>query len=247
MTPSQQRILLYSLLAVGVLVVITATIIALTRSRRDIQIDAPADKVAASGGFSFFDVDRTSVLTDGLREKLSEALGSDAIAHSAPLDLTVIDQDFLRAHLPVLYELNQRLNPPFGERREHATTRLTYHRAERHAMPFRYIELLFSNLDGRPLYFLIQPSEDFSDSIATLTSKYGPPREIQTDGSLAPVRMWEKKGDFLVATSIRRRNGRLVQELRIYYVDNLRRLLESEEEALRQQDRSTRKAGEGAF
>jgi hypothetical protein len=248
MTPSQQRNLLLALLAAGVLIVVTASLIALTRSRRDIEIAAPADTApASSGGFTFFDVRRTTVLDRDLRDRLSEALGSDAIAHATPIDLTIVDQAFMQAHLPEVYRLNQRLNPPLGERREHPTTRLTYLRAESRAMPFRSIELVFSNLNGRPLYFIIAPSEDFSDTIATLTAKYGPPHEIEAADRAAPVRIWEREGDYLVATRFRRRNGRPSQDLRIYFMENLRQLADSEAQARREQDRNTRKAGERAF
>jgi hypothetical protein len=93
MTPSQQRNLLLALLAAGALIVVTVSLIALTRSRRDIDIAAPADTApASSGGFTFFDVSRTTVLDRDLRDRLSEVLGSDAIAHATPIDLTIVDQ-----------------------------------------------------------------------------------------------------------------------------------------------------------
>lgn len=247
MTPSKQRNLILALLAAGAVILVIATVITLTRARRDVPAAATPDNPMPSGGFSFFDIDRTTVLTRELRNSLSETLGSDAIAHSTPLDLTVVDRAFLQTHLPEIAELNRGLNPPRGGRQEHNTTRLAYHRAERHQMPFRYIELVFSNLNGQPLYFIIQPTEDFADSIDALTAKYGPPRPIDSDELRFPVRIWEKDGDYLVATTIVRRNGRLTQELRIYFMDNLGLLLESEEQARRREDRHTRKAGERAF
>ena len=246
MTPSQQRNLIIVLLAAGSLIVVILTVIALTRSQRDIQIEAPADGVLPAGGFTFFDLDRTTVLNPGLRKTLSNLLGSDAIAHATPIDLTVVNRQFLQTHLPILDTLNQHLNPAMGGRREHDTTRLTYHRAERHKMPFRYIELVFSNRTGRPLYFIINPT-DVADSITTLVTKYGPPLVVQTDNKAAPVRIWKQDGDILVATTFPRRNGRMSQELRIYFVDSLKQLVESEDQALRQQDSTTRKAGERAF
>lgn len=247
MTPSQQRNLILALLAAGAVILVIATVITLTRTRRDIPVAAAPDNPLPPGGFTFFDIDRTTVLTRELRKSLSETLGSDAIAHSTPLDLTVVDAAFLQTHLPEIAELNRGLNPPRGGRQEHDTTRLAYHRAERHQMPFRYIELVFSNLNGQPLFFIIQPTEDFAESIDALTAKYGPPSRIDSDELRFPVRIWEKDGDYLVATTIVRRNGRLTQELRIYFMDNLRLLLESEEQARRREDRHTRKAGERAF
>lgn len=247
MTPSQQRNLIIVLLAAGALIVVIFSIIALTRSQRDIQIATPADGVLPEGGFTFFDVDRTTVLNPGLRKTLSNLLGSDAIAHASPIDLTVVNRRFLQAHLPVLDTLNQQLNPAMGGRKEHDTTRLTYHRAERHKMPFRYIELVFSNRTGRPLYFTINPTDDFADSITTLVTKYGPPQMVQTEKMAAPVRIWKQDGDILIATTFPRRNGRMSQELRIYFVESLKQLVESENQALRQQDSTTRKAGERAF
>ena len=247
MTPSQKRNLLFVILAAGALVVVIASIIAVTGSRRDLQVAAPAGTDAPAGGFSFFNVDRTTVLTHDLRETLAETLGSDAIARSTTIDLTVVSREFLRDHLPEIAVLQRGFNPPLGERREHETTRLTYRWAERHQMPFRHIELLFSNRTGRPLYFVIQPTEAFSDSVATLTAKYGPPRKIAVDSLAEPARIWEQDGDILVATTIVRRNGRLSQELHMYFVDNLTRLLESEIESRRRERQDTRDAGERAF
>ena len=63
MTPSQQRNLIIVLLTAGSLIVVIFTAIALTRSQRDIQIAAPADSALSSGGFTFFDLDRTTVLS----------------------------------------------------------------------------------------------------------------------------------------------------------------------------------------
>ena len=248
MTPSQQRNLIFALLAAGSLIVVIIAVIALTSSQRDIQIAAPAaDGALSPGGFTFFDLDRTTVLNRGLRKTLSQMLGSDAIAHATPIDLTVVNQRFLQTHLAILDTLNQRLNPAMGGRREHDTTRLTYHRAEQHEMPFRTIELVFSNITGQPLYFIINPTDDFADSIATLTSKYGPPRNVKAEHMNSPVRIWERDSDILVATTFPRRNGRMSQELRIYFVESLKQLVAGENQALRQQDRSTRKAGERAF
>lgn len=247
MTPSQQRNLIIVLLATGSLIVVLFTVIALTRSQRDIQIATPADGKLSSGGFTFFDLDRTTVLNRGLRKTLSKMLGSDAIAHATPIDLTVVNQRFLQTHLAVLDTLNQRLNPAMGERREHDTTRLTYHRAEQHKMPFRYIELVFSNITGQPLYFIINPTDDLADSIDTLTNKYGPPHVVNAESMASPVRIWQQDSDLLVATAFPRRNGRMSQELRIYFVDNLKQLVRHEDQVLSQQDSSTRRAGERAF
>ena len=247
MTPSQQRNLLFGLLITGFLVVIATTMIALTRSQRDIQIEAPAERAATSDGFSFFELNQSTVLARPIRNSLSQLLGPDAIAHATPIDLTIINRSFLEEHLPVLDELNQGLNPPMGERREHDTTRLTYHRAQRQNMPFRYIELVFSNVSGRPLYFIINPSDDFLNSINTLESKYGAPRIIDSGNPSSPVRIWEKEGDILVATAFPRRSGRQSQELRIYFTENLRKFVDQQIRTSHQKGSATRKAGERAF
>lgn len=247
MTPRQQRHLLMILLAAGLLIILIITAIALTRARRDIQIATPAEELVSPQGFTFFDLHRATVLNRDLRRKLSQTLGSDAIAHATPIDLTIVDREFFKTHLPDLDDIHQHLNPPLGERREHDTTRLTYHRAQTRQMPFRFIELVFSNRTGRPLYFSIHPSADFGDSIATLTAKYGPPRIVQTAGRAEPVRIWKNDGDILVATVYRRRSGRLSQEMRIYFVDNLRQYLENEVRKRQKEAASTGDPGRRAF
>ena len=236
MPPSRQRNLILILLAVGSLVLVIVVVIALTRPQRDIAIEEQAAERPATGSFTFFDLDRTTVLTRRLRSTLSETLGPDAIAHSTPIDLTVVDPKFFKSHLPELHQLNQQLNPPLGARREHDTTRLTYHRAQRRNLPFRYIELVFSNPSGLPLYFIINPSEDFEANIKTLGSKYGAPQTLNIDQKTAPVLIWQKEGDVLVATAFPRRSGRKSQELRIYFVNNLKQFIENEAHDHRQPD-----------
>jgi len=248
MTPSQQRYLILGILAAGVLILATVVVIALTRSQRDIPHAQPAEvSPATAEGFTFFDVHRTTVLTRSLRRSLSQTLGADAIAHTNPIDLTVVNPDFFRSYLSELHQLNQRLNPPLGERREHDTTRLTYHRAQRQNMPFRYVELVFSNRSGLPLYFTINPSEDFAASIAALKSKHGEPRTVTLDTQTAPVLIWEQEGDILVASTFPRKSGRTSQELRIYFVNNLKQFVESEAQARARQDSGTREAVKRAF
>ncbi len=247
MTPVQQRNLILALAAVGFLIVVIATGIALTRSQRDIQITAPAETTSSPTGFSFFELDQTTVLTRDLRKSLAQLLGSDAIAHATPIDLTVINRQFTQTHLPVLDELNRRLNPPMGERKEHDTTRLTYHRAQRHDMPFRYIELVFSNTTGRPLYFVINPSENFENNIATLKAKHGAPRMVSTSAQAPPVHIWEREGGILVATAFPRRSGRQSQELHIFFIENLKEFVKSEHRSLSEKKGNTRNAGRRAF
>lgn len=247
MTPRQQRYLLMILLAAGLLIILMTTFFALTRTQRDIQIATPAEETSPPNGFTFFDLHRATVLNRDLRRNLSQTLGSDAIAHATPIDLTMIDREFFKTHLPVLDGIHQRLNPPLAGRREHDTTRLTYHRAQTRQMPFRFIELVFSNRTGRPLYFTIHPSADFGDSIATLTSKYGPPRVVETGERSAPVYIWKQGRDILVATVYRRRSGRLSQEMRIYFVDNLEQYLENEALKRQQEAASTSNPGRRAF
>ena len=100
-------------------------------------------------GITFFDVGAETVFSDALRDRLRKSLGPDAIAYRSTIDLEFNARGFLQREFPILHDLNQRLNTPAGERVEHDTVKLMYRYAVKENLPFSYVELVFSNFNGK--------------------------------------------------------------------------------------------------
>ena len=134
-----------------------------------------------SGGFTFFDIHHDTIYTKSLRERLVGTLSSDAIEYRSVIILEIVEEGFLQQHFPRIDELNQRLNYPAGERVEHPTIKLMYRWATRKALPFSYVELMFSQDSRKPLYVKIESARDISNIVDSLSEKYGPPTMKQLD------------------------------------------------------------------
>ena len=141
----------------------------------------PAENQAAqvpSDSFTFFDLGGQSALSKSVRNDLNQRLGRHAIEHRSIIDLDINFYGFLKKYFPPLYELNQNLNSPPGERIEHNTVKLMYRYARKENVPFDYVELVFSNYSQHPLLFRINFQKDEANIIETLKTKYGEPRLI---------------------------------------------------------------------
>ncbi len=203
--------------------------------------------VAAAGGFTFFDIDADTPLTDALRRDLVSRLGSDAIAYRMPFSLEMNERGFLKTHFPELHRLDRQLVGPFGERREHNTVTLTYRHAGGMQVPFEYVELVFSNYDRRPLLFVIRPEAAGPAMLDALKRKYGPPGVVSWQEGAAETFWWEKASDLLLATVAPDRFGKPRYRFRIVFSRNLRGMLQREKEEADQREQRRRKAGERAF
>jgi hypothetical protein len=197
-------------------------------------------------GITFFDVGAETVFSDALRDRLRKNLGPDAIAYRSTIDLEFNAKGFLQRHFPVLHDLNQRLNTPAGERVEHDTVKLMYRYAVKENLPFSYVEVVFSNISGKPLFIQVR-SRDLSDIIRTLEEKYGSPQAIDQPADEGRVFFWRDHRDVLLVSIIPTWRGDKEYRLAIYYVDNLEKLVAVEEKERRQKEEERRRAGEKIF
>jgi hypothetical protein len=197
-------------------------------------------------GITFFDVGAETVYSDALRDRLRKNLGPDAIAYRSTIDLEFNAKGFLQRHFPVLHDLNQRLNTPAGERVEHDTVKLMYRYAVKENLPFSYVEVVFSNISGKPLFIQVR-SRDLSDIIRTLEEKYGSPQAIDQPADEGRVFFWRDHRDVLLVSIIPTWRGDKEYRLAIYYVDNLEKLVAVEEKERRQKEEERRRAGEKIF
>ncbi|MGD8365853.1 MAG: hypothetical protein PVI36_13115 [Desulfobacterales bacterium] len=197
-------------------------------------------------GITFFDVGAETVFSDALRDRLRKSLGPDAIAYRSTIDLEFNARGFLQREFPILHDLNQRLNTPAGERVEHDTVKLMYRYAVKENLPFSYVELVFSNFNGKPLFIQVR-SRDLSDIIRTLEAKYGSPQAIDQSTDEGRFFFWSEDQDVLLVSIIPTWRGDKEYQLVIYYVDNLEKLIAVEEKERRQKEEEKRRAGEKIF
>lgn len=204
------------------------------------------DSRSQTDGITFFDVGAGTVFSDALRDRLRKSLGPDAIEYRSTIDLEINAKDFLQRHFPGIYQLNQRLNTPAGERVEHDTVKLIYRYAIKENLPFRYVELVFSNVSGKPLFIQVR-SRDLSDIIRTLEEKYGNPQAIDLPAEEGRFFFWGDHQDVLLVSIIPTWRGDKEYRLVIYYVDNLEKLIAVEEKERREKEEERRRAGEKIF
>ena len=197
--------------------------------------------------FTFFDLGANSRFTRSMRSELKKILGADSIAYRGTLDLVVHDRQFMTTHFNSLYQLHEALNSPVGERVEHNVVRLTYRYPWRRDSPFKHVDLVFSNYNGLPLIFHTVMTGDGSRILDSLIQKYGEPLEIPVGDRSRKVMYWKKDRDILIVSVKPDRLGGLEYEVKIYFVNSLLSLLETEKEETRIREEKIRRAADKAF
>ena len=203
----------------------------------------PAD----TKSFTFFELGKAARLTNGVRSDLRDKLGRDAIERRSILNLEINQRGFLKTYFPDLAELNEQLNYPPGERVEHNTVKLMYRYARKKSVPFELVELLFSDYTSNPLLFKINFKVDEANNIETLQEKYGRPEIINWDDENGQSKYWKKSSDLLIVSRIPDRFGNIEHQIVIYFVDNLKRLIETERKEKEEKEQQRARTGKKAF
>jgi hypothetical protein len=210
----------------------------------------PAEKAplpANTESFTFFDIGRTTRFSEQLRDELGKKLGRDAIESRSILDLEINYRGFLKKYFPKLDDLNRQLNFPPGERVDHNTVKLMYRYAQKQNVPFDYVELIFSNYTQKPIIFKIHFKKDESNILETLKNKYGNPDIIDWKENNGQSMYWKKDGDFFIVSLVPDQFGKHEYQIVIYYVDNLKQLIETERKEKEERERQRSKTGGRAF
>ena len=210
----------------------------------------PAENQTAqvpSDSFTFFDLGRQSTLSKSVRNDLKQRLGRHAIEYRSIIDLDINFYGFLKKYFPSLYELNQNLNFPPGERIEHNTVKLMYRYARKENIPFDYVELVFSNYSQHPLLFRINFQKDEANIIETLKTKYGEPLLIDWKDKNGQSMYWEKNKDLLIVSLVPDQFGNPEYQIRIYFVGNIKTLLATESAEKEKAESQRAKSGKTAF
>jgi hypothetical protein len=197
--------------------------------------------------FTFFELGTNTKLTEDIRKDLGKKLGRDAIERRSILDLNTNYAGFIKKYLPKIDELNRKINFPPGERVEHNTVKLMYRYAQRENAPFDYVELVFSEYTKTPLLFKINFQIDETGIVETLKAKYGPPQVIDWQEENGKSMVWRKNMDLLLVSLVPDQFGHHEYQIIIYFVQNLKQLLEIEKNELKKREQQRAKSGETAF
>jgi len=197
--------------------------------------------------FTFFELGKTTRLTKGVRSDLRDKLGRDAIERRSILNLEINRKGFLKTYLPDLAVLNEQLNYPPRERVEHNTVKLMYRYARKKSVPFELVELLFSDYTSTPLLIKINFKVDEANTIETLQEKYGRPEIINWGDENGQSMYWKKSSDLLIVSRIPDRFGKIEHQIVIYFVDNLKLLIDKERKEREKKEQQRAKTGKKAF
>ena len=197
--------------------------------------------------FTFFDIGRTTKFSEQIRDELEEKLGRDAIERRSILDLEINYNGFLKKYFPELDALNQKLNFPPRERVDHNTLKLMYRYAQKKSVPFKLVELVFSGYTKTPILFEINFKEDEANIVETLHEKYGQPEVIDWKEGNGKSMFWKKSGDYLILSIIPDQFGKQDHQIMIYFMDNLKQLVETERKEKETKEEQRAKTGKSAF
>jgi len=230
---------------ISIIVLILIVVLVNYCSKREIYV--PRSETKEPEGITFFNLGENSEFSYGVREKLKDRLGADAIERWNTLDLTINYNGFLRKFFPELHKINEKLNSSLGERVEHNTIKLTYRYARKKNVLFDYVELVFSNYTQKPLYFYIKSKQEGSNIIDVVTKKYGKAKTIHWVGEKGTSLYWENGRSILIISIHDDRYGNPEYHTMIYYVPNLEELLSREEQKSEHTEEGIKKTGKTAF
>ena len=200
-----------------------------------------------SESFTFFELGTNTTLTEQIREDLGKKLGRDAIERRSILDLDTNYAGFITKYLPKINELNQKINFPPGERVEHNIVKLMYRYARRENTPFDYVALVFSEYTRTPLLFKINFKIDETGIVETLKTKYGPPQVIDWKEENGKSMVWRKNEDVLLVSEVPDQFGRHGYQILIYFIQNVKQLIEIEKNELQKREQQKAASGKTAF
>ena len=208
---------------------------------------APQKITPSSGYFTFLDLGKDTVYSNAVRDFLSAELGTDSISTRTVVDLDVNYPAFLKQHFDRLHQLNLQLNDAKGARVEHDTVKLMYRYIRKKERPFKYVELMFSGIDGRPLYFKIRAGKEGGDILDTMRAKHGPAQTFAWRENTGTTHFWEKDDEMLLISQVLDRFGEPEYRIMMYFVGNIERLIETEKARIQQREDERRKSGQRAF
>ena len=114
-------------------------------------------------------------------------------------------------------------------------------------MPFKYVELIFSNYTQKPLLFKISSIKEGAFIIDTIRAKHGEPKTINWEQEEGRSLYWEKNKSFLIISILKDRYGDPEYHTAIYFTPNIEALLSKEEQEFKRREEEIKKKGKTAF
>lgn len=207
-------------------VVLTVLGIVANKSRLSLPAKSETD-VSQADSFTFFGLGEDSVFSRQQRSRLREALGPDVVDQWRPLNLEPHYRGYLAEYFPGIDSLNtaassEALKTEAGRK----TIKVRYRYARNKDLPFYFIELVFSDITKKPLFFTVKYKKDGNGSVLkTLHEKYGEPSSFKWASGKGKSEYWEKKESLLIASEVPDRYGKPEIHIFIYYTGNLKDLL----------------------
>ena len=211
------------------------------------ETDPPQPAPEHSDSFTFFDIEKNTIISGKVREGLNKILGDDAIEPRNIIDLEINYEGFLKEYFADLDELNKKLNSPLGERVEHNTVKLMYRYMQNKNVSFEYVELVYSEYTRRPVLIKIHFKKDGLNTIEALKQKYGAPKSIKWGGETSKSLYWKKSNDLLILSFVPDRFGKPKCQIVIYFKSALEKLLKDEQIEKEKTRRERTKSGKTAF
>ena len=233
----------FIVIIVALMMIIVFTPQEIKKAKEVINIATEAD----TKSFTFFDISTDTALTETIRKTLSDQLGSETVAESSPIDLSMNYQGFLQKYSKELSELNYKLNDTTGARIEHNTFTLTYRYPPKDKTLFDYVRLMFSNYSKKPLLFIISAEKEASTILDTLIAKYGEPKINNWDEKQGVSYHWQKGEDILILSQSLNRIGNPEFNIHIYFEHNINELLLTEKREVLKKEQEQRRVDREAF
>ncbi|MEW6670606.1 MAG: hypothetical protein AB1427_02830 [Thermodesulfobacteriota bacterium] len=245
MAPIPAKTIKTAAIVVGLLLSAVIVTIFFRHAEQTSQPSSPSISTTSAKGFAFLDLYADSILTDKVRNRLAETLGSEAVENHTVLDLEMHYPGFLEKHFPELNELNKQLNFEGGRRIriEHNTIKLIY----RFSTTFHYVELFFSNDTRKPLLFRIKAKRDGMDYLTTLRQKYGDPQTVTWQDQKGKSLFWNLDKDVLILSLFSDQYRQPQFEIMICHVANIETLLTAEKKESPQGKTEKTEAGRKLF
>lgn len=229
----------------GLLLLLISIIMISTDHDTETTVSLIPEPDSTPKGFTFLNLHANSILTSSVRDRLREALGSEAVETKTVLDLEMHYPGFLATYFPSLNNLNRKLNfeDGFRMRVEHNTIGLIY----RHSSSFKHVELFFSNYTQKPLLFRIKAKRESSDILSAVRKRYGEPEVITWKDNKGRSLIWKQDKDVLIISLFADQYGNPQFEIMICHVGNIEKLLLTEHAEKRKIKAEKEKAGKTVF
>lgn len=217
------------------------------RNKTDRQIEKTTGLQKKPESFVFFDLGVNTLFNNTVRKKLSDQLGPDQLETWSPITLEMHEPGFLDTYFPELSEMNRQLTDDDSVDIGKHTIKITYRYAVNKNLPFYYVKLVFSDYTQRPLFFRIKMKQEGRYIVDAIIEKYGTPAKINWGDENRFTLFWKKNSDIMTISKVENRIGESEYQIMIYYVENIREMLQKHNELIKERTEEKTETGKSVF